>query len=163
GAGFQNTWGQSADAGATWASYAIYPTQFLVSATPGEGSSCSYALSRQTASIGASGDIIPVDVVTGAVCSWNVGNSPDWITVVTSGTGTATINFTAAPNTTTLPRTGVIQVGSQVLQVVQLRVDSSGSGFTDVPSTSLYFDQITLLRLGAITQGCTSTTYCPDA
>src|SRR6185369_1190291 len=249
GAGFQRTWGQSLDAGATWATYAIYPTQFQVTATAGASATCTYSLSRQTASIAASGDIFPLDVVTSSSCSWSVAGAPDWIavtntavagsarlhvdvaanfqstprtatitiggvaltvtqaaagcsfiptvgtaslpaaggtfaltiattsgcawtaafqpgwlsSVATSGTGTATINFTAAPNTTTLPRTGTVQVGSQVLQLIEQRVDASGSGFTDVPATSLYFDQVTLLKQGAITQGCTSTAYCPDA
>jgi hypothetical protein len=123
-------------------------------------------VSTSTASsLTASGGSFSLTINTTAGCAWTASFAPSWLSsVTTSGTGPAVISFTAAANTLALPRTGSIQVGSRLIQVVQLRADSgSGGVFADVLSTNPFVDYITLLSANSITHGCSLTEYCPDS
>ena len=84
------------------------------------GSTCTYALSPTSQSLPAVSSTGSTVLTTGSQCSWTARAGNNWITVNTaSGTGGATVSYSARANTSANPRTGTITIGSQVLTVRQ--------------------------------------------
>jgi Viral BACON domain/Putative binding domain, N-terminal len=63
-------------------------------------SGCSYAISPQSASVGAAGGNVVFSITTTPACSWSVILPPSWLTLASpaSGTGSGSITLTAAAN-----------------------------------------------------------------
>lgn len=84
---------------------------------------CSYTLSPSSASVAAGGASGSFNLQTNSsTCAWTVqSNNSDWLTVssAASGSGSTTINYTAAANASTGARTGTISVGTSTFTVTQ--------------------------------------------
>jgi hypothetical protein len=94
------------------------PVTLTVSVPP----PCTYSVNPVSSSIGAAGGSGSFGVIAGAGCAWTaVSQAPAWLTVTsaTSGTGSATIDFTAAANPDVSPRTGTVDVQGQTYTVTQ--------------------------------------------
>ena len=83
-------------------------------------SSCAYQVSPVSHTSPATGDTTKISVTAGAGCSWQTTGSAPWLTADTrSGSGNGSFNIVAAPNTSTVSRTGSIAVAGTNVTVVQ--------------------------------------------
>jgi hypothetical protein len=88
--------------------------------TVSQSGSCTYSLSKYTASISSSGGSGSVGLTTGASCTWRATSSAGWLVPSkTSGTGGSTIGYTAAANASTTSRSASLTVGGRTLVVSQ--------------------------------------------
>ncbi len=83
--------------------------------------SCSYGVSPVSAAVAAAGQSSTLSVSPSAAsCGWTAASVVDWLAVApTSGTGSGTVSFTAAQNSTGKKRTGLITVGGVTVTVTQ--------------------------------------------
>ncbi len=83
--------------------------------------SCSYGVSPVSAAVAAAGQSSTLSVSPSAAsCAWTAASVVDWLAVApTSGTGSGTVSFTAAQNSTGKKRTGLITVGGVTVTVTQ--------------------------------------------
>jgi hypothetical protein len=80
---------------------------------------CGYALSAGGAALDRNGGSTLVQLATGPTCSWSVQRFVDWVNVQpTSGTGTATLAVTVAPNPGA-PRSTTVVIAGQPFIVNQ--------------------------------------------
>lgn len=97
---------------------------------------CSYSISPSSASVVNTGNTGSFNLTaTNNGCAWNItNNNPDWITITSasSGSGSITIRYSAAPNPTTSTRSGTIGVGGQTFTLTQ----TGQCGFTANPAAS---------------------------
>lgn len=126
--------------------------------------SCTFSLGAPNPLPALGTDVYSVSVNTAQGCTWGASAAPSWITLTStpSGTGPGIVIYQFAPNTDSVSRTGVLNIAGQSIRLVQ-RSAASQQVFDDVPLTHPYFDHISLLRQYAITAGCSSTSFCPDA
>jgi len=96
------------------------PTPGPPTPTPDPGG-CEFSLSSSSQSIAAVGGSGAVRVNTTAGCSWSATSAAPWLTIVagTNGPGTADVQFSAAPNTTTAPRNGTLTIAGLTFTVSQ--------------------------------------------
>lgn len=85
--------------------------------TQDAGPGCSFALSVNSVRVPAEGATGAVPASAAAGCTFTVSSDVPWISVLTSGTGSA--GYTVAPNTTRVERQGSITIAGQRFQVVQ--------------------------------------------
>lgn len=80
-----------------------------------------FIVSPETWAPGADGGTRPFSVVASrADASWAVSYGVSWITATpTTSTGSSTVNLTAAANTSTLPRSALVFMAGQAIQVTQ--------------------------------------------
>jgi HD-like signal output (HDOD) protein len=127
------------------------------------GMGCDFALGSQSASVPASGGSFSFSVATAAGCAWPAQAVPSWINVTTgSAMGAGPLGYMIAANTTLGARTGAISLAGQDVQVLQLGANPT-QVFQDVPPAHPFFSYVGLMKDNAITSGCGTTTYCPDA
>jgi hypothetical protein len=76
---------------------------------------CSVAIDPTTNRFDSSGGTGIITVTSPDNCVWNAVASAQWISILTGGTGTGSgsIKYSIAPNTSAQPRTGTIAVGGQ--------------------------------------------------
>jgi hypothetical protein len=69
----------------------------------------------------SSGGTATVGVTAATGCAWSVSTSAAWLTpaIGAGGTGSGSVAYTAASNTTTTPRTGTLTVAGQAVTVTQ--------------------------------------------
>ncbi|HEX4885316.1 MAG TPA: BACON domain-containing carbohydrate-binding protein, partial [Casimicrobiaceae bacterium] len=94
---------------------------------------CSYALTPSTVSVGAAGGTGSTSVTAGSGCAWSSTSSAAWLTIG-SGSGTSgagTLAYVAAANTGPA-RSATIKVGTATLTVNQ----SSGCTYTVSPTSA---------------------------
>ncbi len=104
---------------------------------------CTFALSQNTLSLPAGGGGAPVNLnnTGGENCAWTSTNGNNWITLSpSSGTGSTTINVTAAANPGASQRMAVITIGGQTLTITQ-------AGLVISSGTPLRFVSMTPCRL----------------
>jgi hypothetical protein len=81
---------------------------------------CSYSLQPTSGSVASGGGTGTVDVTTAAGCLWTASSAAAWLGVSpSSGSGSGRVTYTAAANTDTLPRTGVLAIAGQGFSVTQ--------------------------------------------
>ena len=83
---------------------------------------CTYDISPASRTVAAAGETATIALTAGAGCSWTATSDVPWLTLATgsaSGTGSATVTYVAAANTTTASRAGTISVGGKVHSVTQ--------------------------------------------
>jgi hypothetical protein len=83
---------------------------------------CSFTVSPSTVEAPAGGLTASITVTASASsCAWTASASPSWITLTgpSEGTGSATIAFSVAENTSTSSRTGAIVVGGEDVAISQ--------------------------------------------
>ena len=92
---------------------------------------CSYSVSPTSDTVPSTGATRPLTITTGAGCPWTAQSFADWITLsAASGTGPATVNYTAAAGTTA-------RAGSLVVANVPVTVTQTAPPAPDLlPSTS---------------------------
>ena len=85
------------------------------------GSSCSAALSATNIAVSGDGTVGTVAVTTGPACPWVASSSQHWITIQsgTSGTGSGTVSYQVAANSTPAPRTGRLLISGQSVTITQ--------------------------------------------
>lgn len=96
-------------------------------------SSCSPSLGSTSATVAAGGGTGSVFVTAGAGCNWTaVSNNASWLTVTsgTPGSGSGTVDYSAAPNLTGASRTGTITIAGTTFTVTQ-----TACGFTVAPGS----------------------------
>jgi len=82
---------------------------------------CTYQLSPTSQTLPSSGGNGTISVSTQQGCTWNVTNGNAWITITagSSGTGSGTVSFTVAANTSVTARSGTLMIGGQTFTVNQ--------------------------------------------
>ncbi|HEY6330230.1 MAG TPA: PQQ-dependent sugar dehydrogenase [Blastocatellia bacterium] len=96
------------------------------------GSTCTFSLSSSSFSLSSAATTGSVRI-TGSGCSWTSMSNASWITVTSggSGTGSGTLDFSVAANTSTAPRRGTISVAGTVVSITQAGVPSQFDGYVD--------------------------------
>jgi hypothetical protein len=86
---------------------------------------CTYTLSSNGDSFPASGGNGSVNVATTVDCSWAVYNPPPWVTITsgTSGSGNGTVNYTVAPNKTTVVLSAMFNIASYTFTIREQPAD----------------------------------------
>lgn len=126
--------------------------------------SCTFQLTNPGNTIPAAGATAAIGVTTTVGCQWSAAESSPWITLsgATSGSSSGSVSFTAAANTSPVPRTATITIGGITLHFVQ-KGSNTAQIYNDVLASNLFFDYITLLGLANIPDLCGTAAYCPDA
>jgi hypothetical protein len=118
------------------------PVMLGVFADIGWGSTCSFALDRSSATVGAAGGALTVTLSTGASCNWTASSGAGFVTVTpadTSGSGSKIIHLTVAANGGVSGRSATVTIGGQSFQVNQ-----NGTGPTmTLDKSSLIFSAVT--------------------
>jgi hypothetical protein len=85
------------------------------------GMPCAYTISPASLSLSAAGGSGTVNVTTTSGCSWTATSFASWVTVSsgTAGTGSGSVGFTAAPNTTTLGRTAFLNIAGKSFLITE--------------------------------------------
>jgi hypothetical protein len=85
------------------------------------GIDCTVSLSPYDAVVAAAGGDGSVGVTVAAGCQYDTTLGPNWISVTSgaSGTGSGTLVYKVAPNSSTVARSGSITIGGQAFQVTQ--------------------------------------------
>ena len=96
---------------------------------------CTYVLSPASATLDSSGGTASVTLATGAGCAWTASSSASWLGVssATSGSGNATITYTASANTGAT-RTANLSIGAATFILTESAASTSVSAA--VPSLS---------------------------
>ncbi len=100
------------------------------------GANCTVSLGSNSATISFAGGGGSVTVNTLAGCSYSTVTGPSWISITSggSGSGPGTLVYSAAPNSTTVSRSGTITIGGQPFQITEqplscsVSLDASGLG-----------------------------------
>jgi uncharacterized delta-60 repeat protein len=93
-------------------------TRFLLGDT--SPSECAYSFSTDSASFSAKGGVGGFNLTTDPACSWAAISNVAWITVNSGAdTGDGSVTFTVSSNSGKGPRSGTINVGSQIFTVSQ--------------------------------------------
>jgi hypothetical protein len=87
----------------------------------GPTTNCTIAISPANVSFGNEGGPGTVAVSTSAGCTWTAAASGGWITIAegASGTGSGSVKYTVAANTSGQSRTGTLTVGGQAHGITQ--------------------------------------------
>ena len=86
------------------------------------GINCTFTLSAASGSVPAGGGTGSTGVTSPAGCAWTgISNNTSWLTVTggASGSGSGTVAFSAAANSSTSPRTGTLTIAGQSFSVTQ--------------------------------------------
>jgi hypothetical protein len=129
---------------------------------------CTYSLSNTNFTIPSVPSMMSLGITTLPGCSYlSQSNSRAFIAISqpAPNDGPGTLQFSAAANNGSLPRTGSLTVAGQVVQILQRTLNPTAP-YSDVPVDRPEADFITLLKQYRITNGCATTPaplYCPDA
>ncbi len=85
------------------------------------GTTCSFALSSNSASFAFAGGNASVALTTVEGCTWFVSNTAPWINLLSpaNNTGSSTVSFSVESNSTALVRSGVITIAGQSFTITQ--------------------------------------------
>lgn len=102
-----------------------------VIAFPGTSTTCSYAVSPSTRTVGSGGGTGTFSVATSSGCSWSATSNATWLSVTSgaSGSGSGTVTFSALPNGSSSVRTGTLNVAGQLVYVEQAGTSSGGGDY----------------------------------
>ena len=94
--------------------------------------SCTYTLNPTNAAFTAAGGTGTFSVLSSNVCPWSATNNVSFITITsgTPGSGTGTVHYTVAPNTSASSLTGTITVAGETFTVTESGTTSSGCTYT---------------------------------
>jgi hypothetical protein len=99
---------------------------------------CGYYVSPVSVAITGAGGSAPSTLSTGAGCQWIATTGDSWIAVASAstGSGSAGITVSAAPNPDAYPRNGTLAVGSAVIVVKQSAATTSSPPSPPIDGTS---------------------------
>ena len=82
---------------------------------------CAYSLSSAGAALGFGAGTGSVGVTAGAGCGWSAVSNAAWVSITSGagGSGSGTVNFSVAANTTSDARTGTLTVAGQAFNIEQ--------------------------------------------
>ncbi|KJU86331.1 FG-GAP repeat-containing protein [Candidatus Magnetobacterium bavaricum] len=103
-------------------------------------STCSIGINPTSKKFMSSGGTDHFDVTAGdSSCTWTATTADTWVTITSgaSGSGNASVNYTVAQNTSTYPRTGIINVAGKAFTILQDPATSS-CGITISPTNMNY-------------------------
>ncbi len=123
---------------------------------------CSYTLSPTTQNIAAVGGAANATVSTTSGCPWTAAPNATWLSITSggSGSGNGPVNYSAATNTLTTPRTGTLTIAGKTLTVTQ----AGACIFTVAPTThSISGAAATLSSTVTTTGGCAWTATSNDS
>jgi hypothetical protein len=86
-----------------------------------QAGACTYAIAPTSQTVGAAGGTgTPVTVTAAAGCNWSASSSVPWISITSgaTGTGSGTVGFSIAPNTSSA-RSGTMTIAGQTFSVDQ--------------------------------------------
>jgi hypothetical protein len=83
------------------------------------GPTCTFALSPSGVTAPATGTSGSITVTTQPTCAWTATTTSAWITVSGSGVGPGTATYTVQPNTGTIARSGLVNIGGVFVGVSQ--------------------------------------------
>ena len=85
-----------------------------------QGAGCSYSISPESASVGASGGTGKIAVTTDTGCSWTASSSAAWLTITSgsTGSGNGEVQYTAA-STSGPTRSGTVTVAGRAFTLNQ--------------------------------------------
>jgi hypothetical protein len=86
------------------------------------GGTCSYSLSSTTTSFSAAGGNGSIGVTAPAGCQWTPVSSATWLALGEARSGSGTLTFTVAPNSSTSSRSATVTFGSASISVTQAAV-----------------------------------------
>ena len=90
-------------------------------------------------------------------CNWSAVSNAPWITIQAgSGFGIGAVSYSVGANTGSGIRNGTITVGGQTFTVYQ------GMGFSDVPLSNPFYNDIGKLSARNVTLGCGNGHFCPN-
>ena len=111
-------------------------------------STCTYSLNPTSASFSASGGTGSVSVTTQSGCAWTATSGASWMTITSgaSGTGSGTVGYSIAANTTTSQQTAASTIAGVSFSVTEAGIPtftiaaSAGTGGTISPSGNVTVD-----------------------
>jgi len=80
---------------------------------------CTYTISSSVAGFPSAGGSSNVTVTTSSGCSWNVSNSPAWLTITPGGVGSSSVSYTVSANASSSIRTATFTIAGQSYTVTQ--------------------------------------------
>jgi hypothetical protein len=95
---------------------------------------CAYAISPVSQAVPATGGTGTVGVTTTAGCNWTATSGASWVTITSgaTGSGSASVGFTAAANVTTVGRSATLTIAGKTFTVTQVAASCT---FTVSPRT----------------------------
>jgi hypothetical protein len=95
-------------------------------------------------------------------CNWWAFTSTPWLALSGSPlqNGAGSLNYTVAPYSGEQPRTGVVNVASNLVHILQ-RGSTVIPPFQDVPVNDPFVDYVRVIKNNAVTSGCAANAYCP--
>lgn len=86
-----------------------------------EAPSCSFGLSSESASVGAAGGALSVNVTATGNCSWTAVSGVPWMVVTSgaAGAGAGSVGFSVASNSTLVSRSGALTIAGKSFTVQQ--------------------------------------------
>jgi glucose/arabinose dehydrogenase len=119
---------------------------------------CASVIAPTSQAFPATGGSGVVTVAATVDCNWNTTNAASWITLNSgSGTGAGIVTYTVQANPDPTPRSATLTIAGQDFMVFQ------GVSFGDVATNHQFYNEISKLSARQITQGCSSSNYCPMA
>jgi hypothetical protein len=102
-----------------------------VTAFAGTTTSCTYAVTPSTRTVGSGGGTGTFSVATAGGCSWSATSNATWLSITSgaSGSGAGTVTFSALANSGTSVRTGTLNVAGQLVYVEQSGTTSGGGDY----------------------------------
>ena len=106
-------------------------------------SGCTYTLSPTSQSVGSNGGSGTVTVITESGCAWTATSQAAWVNITSgaSGTGSGTVSYAVAANTTTSSRATTLTIGG-----VSFNVTQTGCFIATAAYGSSLDSRVTLLR-----------------
>jgi hypothetical protein len=83
------------------------------------GPSCTFALTPSLITAPPTGTSGSITVTTQPACAWTATTTSAWVTVSGSGMGSGTATYTVQPNTGTIARSGLVNIGGVFVGVSQ--------------------------------------------
>ena len=104
------------------------------------GPDCTTTVSPTTFSLPATGGAGSVSISVEAGCTWSAQTNASWLTLssASSGSGPATVAFTAAANASETQRVGTLTIAGQTITVTQQGAAPQGCTYTVSPESALY-------------------------
>lgn len=116
---------------------------------------CAVTLTSTGAAAPVPGTTGAIDVVASAGCPWSASTTTPWLTLTgaTSGSGSSTVAYSVAANTTTQARTGTVNIAGQTFTVTQAAFPSGltrrryfAEGATGVVRQGFFDTRVALLN-----------------
>jgi hypothetical protein len=99
-----------------------------------DGLSCSYSISPVTENFSSSGGSGSVSVTTQDGCTWTATNNDGWIAITSgnTGSGSGAVNYLVSPQSSAIPRIGIISVAGKTFTINQ---DGATCSYSISPSS----------------------------